>query len=105
MIRVRCLIYIFHRVDSDRSCFLTVCVWHLGHAYTQVRAMQEDSREGEGKTVDWGCHHSRCGLSDRGRMRLRQAKDGRMLRNRLTAGESPRRKSTNRHPQASSEHP
>lgn len=67
--------------------------------------MQKDSREREGKTVDWGCHHSRCGLNDRGRMRPRQAKDGRMLRNRLTAGERSRRKSTNKHPQAPTEHP
>lgn len=39
---------------------------------------RKTTRAGEDSGVTWGHHHSRCVLSNRGRMRPRQAKDVRV---------------------------
>lgn len=80
--------------------FSQVCMWRLGDAYTQVAVMAEKERA----SLSIG-DTPIPGVCDRDRMRARQAKDGRTLRNRLTEGEQSRWKNTNKHPQAPSEHP
>lgn len=77
-ISVKCLIYIFLRVDSDCSCFLTsagLCMCVTSRRCLYVAGSHPGRWQSEGgQGVTWRHRHSGCGLSDRGRRRPSQAR-------------------------------